>query len=70
MDASQSHSSTESFLVGFGETGLGSVLVATSAKGVVAILMGDDPGNRFTAIQYRCAYSGPGLKGGRPRRAC
>lgn len=32
----------ETLLVGFGQTGLGSVLVATSPQGVAAILLGDD----------------------------
>jgi AraC family transcriptional regulator of adaptative response/methylated-DNA-[protein]-cysteine methyltransferase len=32
----------ETFLVGFGETGMGSVLVAIGPRGVTAILLGDD----------------------------
>ena len=33
---------SETLLIGFGHTGLGSILVATSPNGVAAILLGDD----------------------------
>ncbi len=58
MDAIHFHPSPESFLVGFGETGLGQVLVATSAKGVAAILMGDDP----ASLRRDLARAFPGVR--------
>ncbi|WP_158912781.1 methylated-DNA--[protein]-cysteine S-methyltransferase [Caulobacter sp. S45] len=57
MDTTHSHPTAESFLVGFGETGLGSVLVASSAKGVSAILLGDDQAR----LRRELAQAFPGI---------
>ncbi len=62
-----------------GECSLGSVLVAQSAKGVCAILLGDDPGalvrelqDRFpraTLVGRRCRVRADGRQGDRLRRS-
>jgi len=41
MNAMNSNPAAEALRVGFGETTLGSVLVAKSDKGITAILLGD-----------------------------
>jgi AraC family transcriptional regulator of adaptative response/methylated-DNA-[protein]-cysteine methyltransferase len=58
MDAMTHDPANETLCFGYGETKLGLVLVALSSRGVVAILLGDEP----PALRRELAAAYPGLR--------